>query len=184
MKNSEGEGPKWRIRTKPSTTSFSTISQSICRRPNTPKNLMLQIDFLNQGMIYKSIRAVSGKRIEKSKKSPIWRDRFMRCRERISRMASEAFKTKIVSPAKVLQTTDLCILTNSLSSIRMEIFHSFREMISLKITELLIIRWSTQMMRHSVSLNLTRYMLIRKTKKEILMQTTSIRAEKSLLSIP
>ena len=108
----------------------------------------------------------------------------MRCRERISRMDSEAFKTKIVSPAKVLQTTDLCILTNSLSSIRMEIFHSFREMISLKITELLIIRWSTQMMQHSASLNLTRSMLIRKTKKEILMQTTSIRAEKSLLSTP
>ena len=99
-------------------------------------------------------------------------------------MVLGAFLTKTVSPARVLQTTDLCTLTNSLSSIRMEIFHLFREMISLKITELLIIRWSTQMMRHSVSLNLTRYMLIRKTKKEILMQTTSIRAEKSLLSIP
>ena len=183
MKNSEGEGQELRIITKPSMTSFSTISLSICRRPNTPKNLMLPIDFLNQGMIYKSIRAVSGKRIKKSKKSLIWRDRFMRCRERISRMASEAFKTKIVSPAKVLQTTDLCILTNSLSSIRMEIFHSFREMISLKITELLIIRWSTQMMQHSVSLNLTRYML-RKTRIEILIPKTSIRAEKSLLSIP
>ena len=107
----------------------------------------------------------------------------MRCRERISRTDSEAFKTKIVSPAKVLQTTDLCTLTNSLSSIRMEIFHSFREMISLKITELLIIRWSTQMMRHSVSLNLTRYML-RKTRIEILIPKTSIRAEKSLLSTP
>jgi hypothetical protein len=66
-----GRGQELRIITKPSMTSFSTISLSICRRPNTPKNLMLQIDFLNQGMIYKSIRAVSGKRIEKSKKLPI-----------------------------------------------------------------------------------------------------------------
>ena len=71
MKNSEGEGQELRIRTKPSTTSFSTISQSICRRPNTPKSPMLPTDFLNQGMIYRSIRAVSGKRIKKSKKSPI-----------------------------------------------------------------------------------------------------------------
>ena len=93
-------------------------------------------------------------------------------------MVSGAFLTKTVSPARVLQITDLCTLTNSLSSIRMDIFHLFREMISLKITELLIIRWSTQMMQHSVSLNLTRYMLIRKTRIEILIPKPSIRAEK------
>ena len=77
-------------------------------------------------------------------------------------MASVAFPTKTISMARVAPVMDLCSQTNSISSIRMDKFHSFREMISLKIVEQLTNRWNTQTMQHLASLSSTLYML-RKT---------------------
>ncbi len=101
MKNLEEEERKWRIRMMMSMTSFLTISQNIFQRQNIQKRL-IQTDFHNQEMIFKLIKIVSDKRTEKTKKLPIWRDRFTKCKIRISRMDFKTLTVKITSQDKMV----------------------------------------------------------------------------------
>ena len=101
MKNLEEEEQKWRIRMMMSMTSFLTIYQNIFQRPNIQKRL-IQTDFHNREMIFKLIKIVSDKKTEKTKKLPIWRDRFMRCKTRISRKNFKTTTLKITSQDKMV----------------------------------------------------------------------------------
>ena len=101
MKNLEEEERKWRIRMMMNMTSFLTISQNIFQRQNIQKRL-IQTDFHNQEMILKLIKIVSDKRTEKTKKLPIWRDRFTRCKIRIRRMDFKTLTVKITSQDKMV----------------------------------------------------------------------------------
>jgi hypothetical protein len=83
-------------------------------------------------------------------------------------MALGTFPIKIISMAKMVTTT---ILSSKISFPKMDKLHSLSlvlaeatllEMISLKIVELMTIRWSIKMMQPLASINLTLYML-RKT---------------------
>ena len=102
MKNLEEEELKWRIRMMMNMTSFLTIFQSIFQRLNTQKRLLIMTDFRSLEMIFKMIRIVSDKKTEKTKKLPIWRDRFMRCKTRISRKNFKTTTLKITSQDKMV----------------------------------------------------------------------------------
>jgi hypothetical protein len=106
------------------------------------------------------------------KKSLIWKDRFMRCIAKISRMALGTFPIKIISMDLWTQTRYL--------NLRKNLSRILREMSNFWIRELMINWWSTQMIQLLASNNSIQFML---NKMEISMLTISIRKEKRLQSI-
>jgi hypothetical protein len=102
-----------------------------------------------------------------SKKSQIWKDRFMRCKVKISRMDLGTIPIKIISKDLWTQTRYL--------NLRKNLSRILREMSNFWIKELMINWWSTQMIQLLASNNSIQFML---NKMEISTQTISIRKEK------
>ena len=157
MRSWEEEEPRWRMKMKPTMTSFSMIFRSIFQKSNIQKKPLLLIDFRNQEMIAKWIKIISAYKTEIRMRSPIWGDKYRRCRVRISRMASGTSTIRMISLNRTEWTMGSCFKASILNLV-MEILVP-REMLSSKVIENLTKLWRVRMMQPLDSISSTRYML-------------------------
>ena len=92
--------------------NFLKDFQSIFLKLNIPKKMAFQKDNLNLEMIVKLRRIDRISKTIASKKSQIWKDRFMRCKVKISRMGLRTFPIKIISMDLWIQTRILNLRKN------------------------------------------------------------------------
>ena len=157
MRSWEEEEPRWRMKMKLTMTSFSMIFLSIFQRSNIQKRLLLLIDFRNQEMIAKWIKIISAYKTEIRMRSPIWGDKYRRCRVRISRMVSGTSTIKMIYLNRTERTMDSCSKASSLN-LAMGISIQ-KKMLSSKVIENLTKLWRVRMMQPLDSISSTRFTL-------------------------